>query len=651
MPLGSSRSVDNDASQRVAIAQATFPHARPAGDPLAGAQPRLDATSRRADDHAACATTFRPAPSPSSSPTSRARRSSCTRSAPRAYAEALAEHRRVIREACATEGGVEVDTQGDAFFFAFPTAPGALAAASRLHGGARIRADPGPRRPAHRNAALTDEGYVGDDVHRAARIAAAGHGGQVLVSVLDARSSSSSSFATSASTGSRTSPPPSASTSSETATSRRSSPSTARTCPCLRRPSSAASRSSPRCVELLGADDTRLLTLTGPGGTGKTRLALQAAGLASDAYPGRRVVDPARAASRSRARARDSGSDARLEERPRRAHLRQGDALPLRQLRAGRGCRRLSSPASLPRAPTWTSSSRAGSACASPGEQTYPVPPLAEIGRRGALHGACPRRRSCLHPERGGPRALPAPRRASARARARRRPHGALQPRAAARASSRSASTCSRATATPIPGSRRCARRSSGRTTSSQTTRSASSAGSPSSPEAAPTRLPRRSPRPTRTRCSRCSTRASCASATHRSGLATGCSRRSASTHAEQLEESGEAERLARRHLAYYLALAEDVDERSKVGEYELGRLEEERDNLRSALRYRARARTRAGARSGREACPLLEPARSLFRRAAEARGCARRGSRCSTLRSRSCTQRSRQSRLLAGGS
>ena len=37
-----------------------------------------------------------------------------------AYADALAEHRRVISEACAAEGGVEVDTQGDAFFFAFP---------------------------------------------------------------------------------------------------------------------------------------------------------------------------------------------------------------------------------------------------------------------------------------------------------------------------------------------------------------------------------------------------------------------------------------------------------------------------------------------------------------------------------------------------
>jgi class 3 adenylate cyclase len=42
------------------------------------------------------------------------------------YADALAEHRRVVRAACAAEGGVEVDTQGDAFFFAFPSAAGAM---------------------------------------------------------------------------------------------------------------------------------------------------------------------------------------------------------------------------------------------------------------------------------------------------------------------------------------------------------------------------------------------------------------------------------------------------------------------------------------------------------------------------------------------
>ncbi|HEX4324904.1 MAG TPA: adenylate/guanylate cyclase domain-containing protein, partial [Gaiellaceae bacterium] len=48
---------------------------------------------------------------------------------PARYADALAEHRRIVREAAAAQGGVEVDTQGDAFFIAFPTAGGAAAAA------------------------------------------------------------------------------------------------------------------------------------------------------------------------------------------------------------------------------------------------------------------------------------------------------------------------------------------------------------------------------------------------------------------------------------------------------------------------------------------------------------------------------------------
>ena len=48
-----------------------------------------------------------------------------------AYADALADHRAVIREACIRDGGVEVDTQGDSFFFAFPSAPGAVAAAAQ----------------------------------------------------------------------------------------------------------------------------------------------------------------------------------------------------------------------------------------------------------------------------------------------------------------------------------------------------------------------------------------------------------------------------------------------------------------------------------------------------------------------------------------
>ena len=98
------------------------------------------------------------------------------------YAVALAEHRQIVREACGRHGGVEVDTQGDAFFAAFPTAPAALAAANAIveglgSGPVRVRVGLHTGTPL-----LTEEGYVGPDVHRAARIAASGHGDQVLVS-------------------------------------------------------------------------------------------------------------------------------------------------------------------------------------------------------------------------------------------------------------------------------------------------------------------------------------------------------------------------------------------------------------------------------------------------------------------------------------
>src|ERR687892_2378633 len=101
---------------------------------------------------------------------------------PEPYAAALAEHRRLLRAAFLRHGGVEVDTQGDAFFAAFPTAPAALGAAAELTdalrgGPIRVRAGVHTGTPL-----VTEEGYVGPDVHRAARIAAAGHGGQILVS-------------------------------------------------------------------------------------------------------------------------------------------------------------------------------------------------------------------------------------------------------------------------------------------------------------------------------------------------------------------------------------------------------------------------------------------------------------------------------------
>jgi class 3 adenylate cyclase len=98
------------------------------------------------------------------------------------YADALAEHRRALREAFARYGGVDVETHGDAFFVTFAKAADALAAASAaceaLAGGPiRVRIGLHTGEPIR-----TDEGHVGIDVHRAARIAAAGHGGQILLS-------------------------------------------------------------------------------------------------------------------------------------------------------------------------------------------------------------------------------------------------------------------------------------------------------------------------------------------------------------------------------------------------------------------------------------------------------------------------------------
>jgi predicted ATPase/class 3 adenylate cyclase len=105
---------------------------------------------------------------------------------PGGYAEALAEHRRVLREVFVVHGGVEVDTQGDAFFVGFPTATGAAAAA---HAAQKALA-PGPvrvRMGLHTGTPMTTtEGYVGIDVHRGARIAALAHGGQVLLSAATA---------------------------------------------------------------------------------------------------------------------------------------------------------------------------------------------------------------------------------------------------------------------------------------------------------------------------------------------------------------------------------------------------------------------------------------------------------------------------------
>src|SRR5215218_7333541 len=82
-----------------------------------------------------------------------------------AYADVLAEHRRVLREAFARHGGVEVDTQGDAFFYAFVRAGDAVSAAADAQQAldakpVRVRIGIHTGEPL-----LTEEGYIGADVH------------------------------------------------------------------------------------------------------------------------------------------------------------------------------------------------------------------------------------------------------------------------------------------------------------------------------------------------------------------------------------------------------------------------------------------------------------------------------------------------------
>jgi predicted ATPase/class 3 adenylate cyclase len=192
-----------------------------------------------------------------------------------AYGDALGEHRRVLREAFAANGGVEVDTQGDALFIAFPTAAGAVEGARQaqdaLSGGllpVRMGMHTGTPH-------VTAEGYVGRDVHLAARIAAAGHGGQMLLSrrtrdlvegdFADLGEHRLKDFAEPVSifqVGTEEFPP--LKTISNTN---------------LPRPASSFVGRRHERDELtsLVTSGVRFITLTGPGGSGKSRLAIEAA--------------------------------------------------------------------------------------------------------------------------------------------------------------------------------------------------------------------------------------------------------------------------------------------------------------------------------------------------------------------------------------
>jgi predicted ATPase len=192
-----------------------------------------------------------------------------------AYDEALAEHRRALRGAFARCGGVEVDTQGDAFFYAFPSASDALEAAragqeALSSGPLRVRMGLHTGRP-H----LGREGYVGEDVHLAARIAASAHGRQVVCSkatrafvegeLNDLGEHRVKDFAEPVwiyQLGSERFPP--LKTISNTN---------------LPRPASSFVGRQQELAEVVARlqDGARLLSLTGPGGSGKTFLAIEAA--------------------------------------------------------------------------------------------------------------------------------------------------------------------------------------------------------------------------------------------------------------------------------------------------------------------------------------------------------------------------------------
>ena len=195
------------------------------------------------------------------------------------YGGVLEEHRRVLRQAFERHEGVEVDTQGDAFFVAFARATDALGAAEEAQGALELPVRMGIHTG---EPQLTEQGYVGIDVHRAARICAAAHGGQVLVSRVtrelvgshlrdlgEHRLKDLSEPERIFQLGDEEFPPP-------RTLNRTNLP--VQPTPLIGREQEVA-----QVVDRLS--DTRIVTLTGPGGVGKTRLALQAAAEASERFP------------------------------------------------------------------------------------------------------------------------------------------------------------------------------------------------------------------------------------------------------------------------------------------------------------------------------------------------------------------------------
>jgi predicted ATPase/class 3 adenylate cyclase len=214
---------------------------------------------------------------------------------PNPYVRALEDHRRLLRRAMTRNGGVEVEMQGDSFHFAFSDArAGVVAAAEAQHALADHRWESQPIRVRigiHTGEPLFSGGlYAGLDVHRAARVMSAGHGGQVLLSeATRARVEDTLPHELSLrdlgehrlkdllapqrlyQLGEEEFPP------------LKSLYRT--TLPVPATPFLGRERELQEVVALLADEDVRLLILTGAGGSGKTRLAAQAAADVSELYP------------------------------------------------------------------------------------------------------------------------------------------------------------------------------------------------------------------------------------------------------------------------------------------------------------------------------------------------------------------------------
>jgi predicted ATPase/class 3 adenylate cyclase len=215
-----------------------------------------------------------------------------------AYPGLLAEHRRLLRDAFARHGGYEVDSEGDAFFVAFASAGEAVAAAAAAQRAlaehewpddAEIRVRMGLHTGEPRQI---DGRYVGLDVHQAARVMAAGHGGQVVVSEstralvgdgIELRDlgehrlkdlSGRQRLYQLQVEGIPAEFPP-----LKTLENRPTN------LPAQPNPLVGRERELEETEAVIAQLDVRLLTLTGPGGAGKTRLALQLAANVIDEFP------------------------------------------------------------------------------------------------------------------------------------------------------------------------------------------------------------------------------------------------------------------------------------------------------------------------------------------------------------------------------